>query len=112
MNREDRAKQFLPFDAMKGLKEAMHERREQHLHRPMRHMSTDFAEELSRTLSSLVGGEQVTLLYHEGGREHEVRATVEEVCVKKQILRLSKGGLAVPFSQIIRLENDIFEKNS
>lgn len=107
MNREDRAKQFLPFDAMKGLKEAMHERRERHLDRPMRHMSEEFAEELSRTLSSLVGGERVTLLYHEGGREHEITATVEEVCVKKQRLRLSENNIEVPFSQIIHLMCDI-----
>lgn len=41
MTRQQRAKQFMPFDAMKGLKEALAEREERHSRVEKRELSED-----------------------------------------------------------------------
>ena len=47
MRREDRAKQFMPFDAMKGLKEALAVRDERHNRVEKRELSEDTIEHIS-----------------------------------------------------------------
>ena len=53
MTREARAKQFMPFDAMKGLQEALRDREERHTRVQRRELSGDELEENRRTLARL-----------------------------------------------------------
>lgn len=46
MKRADRAKQFMPFDALKGYREALKER--ERIKAPKRDLSEDYMEELDR----------------------------------------------------------------
>ncbi len=45
MLRQERAKQFMPFDAMKGLQEALREREEKHSRTPRREISQEQVEQ-------------------------------------------------------------------
>ena len=49
MTQGDRAKQFMPFDAMKGLKEALRDREERHSRVEKRDLSEDTMAAVSYT---------------------------------------------------------------
>ncbi len=53
MTRAERAKQFAPFDAMKGLQEALRDREERHLRVERRELSEETAERISRIIMRL-----------------------------------------------------------
>lgn len=57
-----RAKQFLMFDALKGLKEALAAKERQP--EPRRELAQDAIEELNRTLCTLQPGDIVTVIYY------------------------------------------------
>ena len=50
LTREERAKLFAPFDAMKGLKEALRDREERHSRVARHEISEEQAEENSRVI--------------------------------------------------------------
>ena len=68
MRRIDRAKQFLPFDAMKGLKEALREVEERQSCVPKRELGEDDAEVISRVLGQISRGDTVRVTYYHAGR--------------------------------------------
>ena len=53
MNNKERAKQFMPFDAMKGLNEALRAKEERRTRVERKQLSEDMAEELSRVLNRI-----------------------------------------------------------
>lgn len=61
MSREDRAKQFMPFAALKGYPDAL--RKKEKIVVPKIELSEDYAEELDRRLNSLKPGDMVTVIY-------------------------------------------------
>ena len=64
MTREQRAKQFQPFDAMKGLQEALRDREERHLRVEKHEISEEEMEYNSIVLSKLVKGSKVKMSYY------------------------------------------------
>ena len=68
MSRVQRAKQFAPFSALKGLEEALAEKEREY--EPQTELSDDAAEELDRCLRELQKGTAVTVKYYcDGGYE-------------------------------------------
>ncbi len=65
MNRVQRAKQFAPFSALKGLEEALAEKEREY--EPQAELSDDAAEELDRCLRGLQKGTAVTIKYYRDG---------------------------------------------
>lgn len=61
MSREDRAKQFMPFAALKGYPDAL--RKKEKIVVPRMELSEDYAEELDRRLNRLKPGDMVTAVY-------------------------------------------------
>ncbi len=61
MTREERAKIFAPFDAMKGLREALRDREEKHLRAERREITEEQAERNSRILLKLQRGMTVEI---------------------------------------------------
>lgn len=57
-----RAKQFAPFDALKGLKEAI--ARKEHVPEPRRELSEDAIAEINAKLTMLRPGSWVTVVYY------------------------------------------------
>ena len=64
MTREQRAKQFMPFDAMKGLQEALRDREERHSRVERHDISEEDQEENSIVLSKLINGMIVEINYY------------------------------------------------
>ncbi len=69
MTQSDRAKQFMPFDAMKGLSEALREREEKHLRVEKRELSEESADQLSATISKVAKGMAVRIEYYRSFHE-------------------------------------------
>ena len=61
MSREDRAKQFMPFAALKGYPEALHLKEK--IIVPKREVSEEYGEELDRELHEIHRGDMVTVTY-------------------------------------------------
>ena len=59
MTRGERAKQFAPFDAMKGLQEALRDREERHSRVEKREISEEMAEQNARVIERLSRGMRV-----------------------------------------------------
>lgn len=78
MTREQRAKQFMPFDAMKGLKEALAIREERHNRVEKRELSEETIEQISEMLSRIEIGMEATIehyrAYHDVVSQGRVKA--------------------------------------
>lgn len=96
MSRNNRAKQFLPFDAMKGLKEAIHLKEYEHEKITMGELSEEKANEISSLLSSLKKGDYVFVTYFEDGYYHKMEGKCvldiynNAITVEKKELSLSQ----------------------
>ena len=64
MTRSERAKQFLAFDAMKGLSEALREKEEKHLRVEKRELTEEEIERISGQLKKLKLGDSVEAHYY------------------------------------------------
>ncbi len=72
MPRAERAKQFAPFDALKGLREALKLKEYQHERIVKGELSEEKATELSKTLINLEKGDEVVLTYFEDGHNKKI----------------------------------------
>lgn len=67
MSRENRAKQFAPFDALKGLQDAIHLKEYQHERVQKGDIQEEKANEISKALISLEKGSVAKVVYFENG---------------------------------------------
>ena len=73
MNREDRAKQFMPFAALKGYEEAIRAR--QHVVVPKTDLSEERLNELDEIFKDLLKGDMVTVVYYSALEENYLKVT-------------------------------------
>jgi hypothetical protein len=90
MMREQRAKQFMPFDAMKGLAEALKDREEKHSRVPKHGISDEKKQELSETLIRVEKGSKVFVEYYANFHDREKSGIVTEINRPYQFLRLDE----------------------
>lgn len=67
MNREDRAKQFMPFDALKGLSDALRLKEYEHDRVLKSDLSEEKIEEISKVLASIKKNDLVEVAYFRDG---------------------------------------------
>ena len=79
MTRQERAKQFMPFDAMKGLQEALRDREEKYSRVERRERGEDALALLSSEITRLERGDQVKILYYHSFHEVEKVGFVEKI---------------------------------
>ena len=101
MNNKERAKQFLPFDALKGLTEALREREERRTRVEKKQLSEDMAEELSLALSEVEVGTSVRITFYSDGHYLDLEGTVTQIDAIYRRLRI--GGERIRFDDILRL---------
>lgn len=77
--RNERAKQFMPFDAMKGLKEALEDRLERHTRVEKQDILEDKAEEISEVLMKLERGMVVSVTYYKAFHYKEAEGEVIKI---------------------------------
>lgn len=98
----DRAKLFMPFDALKGFREALAERERLAVSR--RELSEDSSEELNRKLCRLQPGDMVTILYYREEEYVEQSGLVSRIDGTRRVLRVV--GTEIPFDEIAGIRID------
>ena len=83
-NRIARAKQFLPFDALKGLQEALREKEIEYEEK--KELSEDTLAELNNKFNQIEKGSYVKIKYYRNGRYKEIKRIVTYIdYIKKRI---------------------------
>ena len=79
MNRQDRAKQFVPFDALKGLQEELRIREEIRTRVKKKTLSEDQIEKISKVLARLTVGSRVATCLYSNGHYITIEGVISEV---------------------------------
>lgn len=101
ISRGDRARQFLPFDALKGLQEALREKEIELDER--KELSEESIEELSLKLQMIERGCDVKLVYYHQRKYREITGKVIDIKVVQKKLVL-EGDIRINFADIIEVE--------
>ena len=97
-----RAKQFAPFDALKGLKEAIAEK--ERIPTPRRILAEDALAELNQQLSQLRKGDMVTVVYYCIYEQEYHQITGAVVSVDSYWSLMQVGNISIDFSEIAEIE--------
>lgn len=97
----ERAKQFSPFSALKGLSEAL--AKKEHIPVPRMTLSEEQAEAINRTLLTIQRGDVVTAVRYDGEWQEYVQLTgvVSDVDLVSRLLHI--GSHAIPFADLTDL---------
>ena len=92
MSREDRAKQFMPFAALKGYSEAL--RKKERIIVPRRELSEEYGEELDRKLRQVQEGEMVSVIYYCRGAYVRLTGKVAKIDKEARMIRIVNEKIA------------------
>lgn len=97
-----RAKQFVPFDALKGLKEAIAQK--EHTPTPRRELSEDAIAQINIRLSDLKPGQLVTVVYYCDYTQeyHQLTGKVSKVDPYWKVLEV--GSISIDFSELYEIK--------
>lgn len=79
MNREDRAKQFAPFEALGGLREALRQVELELERVEKQEVSEDRAAKISKVLNKIEKGKTVRVTYYDSGYYVDVEGVVTSI---------------------------------
>ena len=88
MTRQERAKQFAPFDAMKGLQEALRDREERHSRVEKHEISEDDANRNSKILAKLQRGMKVKIYCYCAFHDVTKSGTITDIDLTYKKLKL------------------------
>ena len=108
MTRQQRAKQFQPFDAMKGLTQALQDREERHLRVDKIEVSEEKTQEISCILERVESGVRLRIEYYKAFHYVVKRNIVEKIDKARKFLELS--GERIYFSDIYDICITDYEK--
>jgi len=97
MSREERAKQFMPFAALKGYEELVKEK--DVIKEEKREPSEEEAAILSDTVSSLKKGDVVKVVYYNGAGYSKITGVCSGIDTVQRTIRIIKT--LIPFSEIL-----------
>lgn len=96
-----RAKQFAPFDALKGLKEAI-AAKERHPE-PRKELTEEMIAEINKTLSGLRRGQQITVVYYGAMELEYLQLTGTVTKVDPYWKTVSVNAVEIEFCEIYQL---------
>lgn len=88
VNKVARAKQFLPFDALKGLQEALREKEIEYEEK--RELAEDPLNELNNKFNQIENGSYVTIKFYKNGKYSEIKGSVTNIDYIKKKIQLNK----------------------
>lgn len=100
LTRLERAKQFLPFEALNGLKEELRRREIQYTQK--KELSEEKSEELEETLRNLSVGEYIVVTYYNNGKYNRLRGRMIYLNPLKKTLNVSK--IEIPLKDIYNID--------
>lgn len=101
MSMSNRAKQFVPFDALKGFQEAL--RKKEKMPVPRKELAEEKAEELNEKLKRLTTGKMITVVYYNDGEYIQLTGIVVKIEKNKKYLQMAE--IIIPIDDI----SDIIE---
>lgn len=101
MSMSNRAKQFVPFDALKGFQEAL--RKKEKMPVPRKELAEEKAEELNEKLKKLTTGKMITVVYYNDGEYIQLTGIVVKIEKNKKYLQMAE--IIIPIDDI----SDIIE---
>ncbi len=102
MSREERAKQFMPFDALKGLREAMKEKEK--IIVPRVELSEYAKDILDQKLHQIAKNDIITVVYFEKGQYVKVTGMVSRFDISSRSLKIVNTKIA--FDDIYDIEGE------
>lgn len=87
-NRVARAKQFLPFDALKGLQEALREKEIEYEEK--KELSEDTLNNLNDKFNQLDNGSFVKITFYKNGKYSEIKGRVTNIDYIKKKIQINK----------------------
>lgn len=102
MNRQDRAKQFAPFDALRGLREALAAKEREHEKQERGDVSEDVAAEIETELVRLKRGDCVRALVYDNGYYITVEGRVTNYDLIFKFITIEDG--KIPFRDLFGLK--------
>lgn len=105
MPRSRRAKQFMPFDALTGLREAIAAK--ERVTEPRRYLSEDAIAEINETLNGLRKGQVVTIVYYGDYEQKYLQLTGPVTKVDPYWNSIQIGNVIISFPEITQLLTDI-----
>jgi len=103
MDRENRAKQFMPFDALKGFREALEEK--ERIVVPKRELSEEQKEELDFKLRQIHKMDIITVEYFQDGEYVQVTGVVARIDETSRVMKIVNTKIA--FEDIVDLRKEI-----
>lgn len=100
MSIENRAKQFMPFDALKGYKEALRET--DHYYEPKVELTDSAIEQINNTIKNIMPGDRIEVIYYDTDVYKTIKGKVFKVDEKKQILEIALQ--CIEFSKIKEIQ--------
>lgn len=104
MERSNRAKQFMPFDALKGFREALAEKERMIVSK--RELSQEKEAELNNKLQQLHKMDIVTAEYFKNGEYMQITGVVARIDKTNRVLKIVNT--QIPFNDISDLKGDKF----
>ena len=90
MTREQRAKQFMPFDAMKGLQEALRDREERHARVEKHEVSEEQQRENEAVIRRLKKGSAVSVSCYRDFHDVTVSGQITALDICRRILKIEE----------------------
>ena len=106
MDRADRAKQFMPFDGLKGFRDALSEK--ERIIVPQRDLSEEEKEVLDQKLSLIQKKDMMNVEYFQNGEYVQVTGMVSRIDETSRVLKIVNT--KVDFDYISDLQGEIFEQ--
>lgn len=97
---EDRAKQFMPFAALRGLPDALAAKEKVLV--PQIELSPEMAEELDRQMHLIAKGKMATVIYFNNGEYIKITGLVARIDETSRILQIVNT--KIPFADILQVE--------
>lgn len=107
MDRENRAKQFMPFDALKGLRDALAEKERVIVGK--RELSEEQKEELDRKLKRIEKQDIITVEYFDNDEYVRVKGMVSGLDLSGRILKIVNQKIS--FDTIFDLQGEKLEED-
>lgn len=86
MDRAERAKQFLPFDALKGFRETLAQKERIVVEKV--ELSEEYREELDRRMQRVLKNDIITVVYFHDGEYVQVTGMVSRLDVTSRIIKI------------------------
>lgn len=99
MSRAERAKQFMPFAALKGYPEAL--RRKEKIVVPKKELSEEYQEELDRALHQIKKNDIVSAVYFCQGEYIKITGMVSRIDETARMLKIVNT--KIPFEELYKI---------